>query len=96
MLDRRQSARDKVIYRGVAEIAERGASQKLHHAQYFRQRRPSSNSPTTSIFPRNDYRLTHRAQGPLLHGQGRSGYATTSSALPSTPSRLRIARLGSR
>ena len=26
MLDRRQSARDKVIYGGVAEIGERGAS----------------------------------------------------------------------
>ena len=69
MLDRRQSARDKVIYGGVAEIGERRRDPGLRRPRYLRQRRQHRIQQCRQASPGADV-AAHRAQGPFLPRQG--------------------------
>ena len=63
MLDRRQSARDKVIYGGVAEIGRTWRIPRLRRAQHLRKRRPSRIQQRSSGCPKIRCSLTIARKG---------------------------------
>ena len=69
MLDRRQSVRDKVMYGGVAEIGERGATRECIVRNISDNGASVEFSNVVKLPERADI-AAHRAQGPLLPRQG--------------------------
>ena len=82
MLDRRQSARDKVIYGGVAEIGERGATRDCV-VRNIREQGAKIEFSNVIKLPKKQISLTIARKG-APSSPGSSGGATISSAWPST------------
>ena len=93
MLDRRQSARDKVIYGGVAEIGERGATRDCVVRNISENGAGIEFSNAVKLHcPKSRCRWPSREKA-VRSSPGSSGGATTSSALRSAREAIRTAGL---